>query len=93
MSQTKENENKWLKRWEQAHIFEADPDPKRRKIMVTFPYPYMNGPLHVGHTFTATRVDAYATVQADARLQCSVALGLALDWAAAVGSKPTSCKG
>jgi leucyl-tRNA synthetase len=60
MSQTKENENKWLKRWEQAHIFEADPDAKRRKIMVTFPYPYMNGPLHVGHTFTATRVDAYA---------------------------------
>jgi len=27
---------------------------------VTFPYPYMNGPLHVGHTFTASRVDAYA---------------------------------
>jgi leucyl-tRNA synthetase len=28
--------------------------------MVTFPYPYMNGPLHVGHTFTAARVDVYA---------------------------------
>ncbi len=60
MSQTKENESKWLKRWEQAHIFEADPDVNRKKIMVTFPYPYMNGPLHVGHTFTASRVDVYA---------------------------------
>jgi leucyl-tRNA synthetase len=60
MSQTKQMEKKWQTRWEAAHIFEADPDPKRQKIMVTFPYPYMNGPLHVGHTFTASRVDAYA---------------------------------
>jgi leucyl-tRNA synthetase len=60
MSQTKQIEQKWQAKWEAAHIFEADPDPKRKKIMVTFPYPYMNGPLHVGHTFTASRVDAYA---------------------------------
>ncbi len=60
MTQTKQIEEKWQAKWENAHIFEADPDPKRKKILVTFPYPYMNGPLHVGHTFTATRVDAYA---------------------------------
>ena len=60
MSQTKEIEQKWLAKWEAAHVFEADPDPKRKKMMVTFPYPYMNGPLHVGHAFTASRVDAYA---------------------------------
>ena len=60
MSQTKEIEQKWLSKWEAAHVFEADPDPKRKKIMVTFPFPYMNGPLHVGHTFTASRVDVYA---------------------------------
>ena len=60
MSQTKQIEEKWQKEWENARIFEADPDPKRNKIFVTFPYPYMNGPLHVGHTFTATRVDVYA---------------------------------
>jgi leucyl-tRNA synthetase len=60
MSQTKQIEQKWQAKWEKARIFEADPDPKRKKIMVTFPYPYMNGPLHVGHTFTASRVDAYA---------------------------------
>ncbi|MCW4003183.1 MAG: leucine--tRNA ligase [Candidatus Bathyarchaeota archaeon] len=60
MSQTNQMEQKWQAKWEAAHIFEADPDPKRQKIMVTFPYPYMNGPLHVGHAFTASRVDAYA---------------------------------
>jgi leucyl-tRNA synthetase len=60
MSQTKRIEQKWHAKWEKAHVFEADPDPKRKKVMVTFPYPYMNGPLHVGHAFTASRVDAYA---------------------------------
>jgi leucyl-tRNA synthetase len=60
MSQTKQIEQKWQQLWEAAHLFEADPDPNRPKKMVTFPYPYMNGPLHVGHTFTASRVDAYA---------------------------------
>ncbi|MEM2152956.1 MAG: leucine--tRNA ligase [Candidatus Bathyarchaeia archaeon] len=53
-------EEKWRKRWEESRLFEADPDPKRKKCFVTFPYPYMNGPLHVGHGFTATRVDIYA---------------------------------
>ncbi len=60
MSRSTQLEEKWLRRWEEAHVFEADPDPARQKILVTFPYPYMNGPLHVGHTFTATRVEAYA---------------------------------
>ncbi len=56
----REIEDKWRKEWEKARIFEADPDPKRKKCFVTFPYPYMNGPLHLGHGFTATRVDVYA---------------------------------
>ncbi|MCL2173330.1 MAG: leucine--tRNA ligase [Candidatus Bathyarchaeota archaeon] len=62
MSQTTTTqiEEKWLAKWETAHIFEADPDPVKQKIMVTFPFPYMNGPLHVGHAFSASRVDAYA---------------------------------
>ena len=60
MSQTKQIEEKWQAKWENARIFEADPDPQKKKMLVTFPYPYMNGPLHVGHTFTATRVDVYA---------------------------------
>jgi leucyl-tRNA synthetase len=53
-------EAKWQKKWQEARIFEADPDPRLKKCFVTFPYPYMNGPLHVGHGFSATRVDAYA---------------------------------
>ena len=60
MSSLKQIEEKWRTKWADAHLFEADPDPKRQKIMVTFPYPYMNGPLHVGHAFSASRVDAYA---------------------------------
>ena len=60
MSSLKQIEEKWCAKWADAHLFEADPDVKRKKIMVTFPYPYMNGPLHVGHTFTASRVDVYA---------------------------------
>jgi leucyl-tRNA synthetase len=53
-------EKKWREAWEEAKIFEAELDPTREKCFVTFPYAYANGPLHVGHAFTATRVDAYA---------------------------------
>jgi len=56
----KQIEQKWQRKWEEAKIFEANPNPKRKKFFVTFPYPYMNGPLHVGHGFTASRVDVYA---------------------------------
>jgi leucyl-tRNA synthetase len=78
MSQTKQIEEKWQKKWEKARIFEADPDPKRKKVFVTFPYPYMNGPLHVGHTFTATRVDVYARFK---RMQgCNVLWPWAWHW-------------
>jgi leucyl-tRNA synthetase len=54
------SDEKWIKRWEEERIFEADPDPKRGKVFVTFPYPYMNGPLHLGHVFSGSRIDAYA---------------------------------
>jgi len=56
----KEIEEKWQKNWQNAKIFEANPDPNKTKFFITFPYPYMNGPLHVGHAFTASRIDAYA---------------------------------
>jgi leucyl-tRNA synthetase len=60
MTSLKQIEEKWRKKWETARIFEADPDQTRKKVFITFPFSYMNGPLHVGHGFTATRVDAYA---------------------------------
>ncbi len=60
MKSLRQLEKKWRRAWETARIFEADPDPSRKKFFITFPFSYMNGPLHVGHGFTATRVDAYA---------------------------------
>ena len=55
-----ELDRKWQEEWAKARIFEADPDPKRKKCFVTYPFPYMSGPLHVGNGFTAARVDVYA---------------------------------
>ena len=38
-------EKKWQKKWEEAKVFEANPD-KRKKYFINFPYPYINGHLH-----------------------------------------------
>jgi leucyl-tRNA synthetase len=53
-------EKYWLKVWNERRIFESESVPGKKKAFVTFPFPYMNGPLHIGHCFTATRVDIYA---------------------------------
>ncbi|MET1123984.1 MAG: leucine--tRNA ligase [Archaeoglobaceae archaeon] len=52
-------EEKWQRAWEEARIFEADPD-NREKFFITIPYPYLNGNLHAGHTRTFTIGDAFA---------------------------------
>merc|ERR1712113_104851 len=44
------------KQWESQKIFEVDaPTGKQEKFMCTFPYPYMNGKLHIGHAFSLTK--------------------------------------
>eukprot|EP00929_Paragymnodinium_shiwhaense_P001516 TRINITY_DN101752_c0_g1_i1.p1 TRINITY_DN101752_c0_g1~~TRINITY_DN101752_c0_g1_i1.p1 ORF type:complete len:1281 (-),score=479.86 TRINITY_DN101752_c0_g1_i1:216-4058(-) len=44
------------KKWDQLKIFETDaPDADSEKFMCTFPYPYMNGLLHIGHAFSLTK--------------------------------------
>ncbi len=53
-------EKHWLKVWNDRRIFESESVPGRKKSFVTFPFPYMNGPLHIGHCFTASRVDIFA---------------------------------
>jgi leucyl-tRNA synthetase len=53
-------EEKWQKRWEEAKIFEADPDPSKPKFYITVAYPYPNSPQHIGHARTYTLADAYA---------------------------------
>jgi leucyl-tRNA synthetase len=56
----KKIEQKWQKRWDEAKCFEVDSDLKKNKFFVNFPYPYINAYLHLGHGFSATRVDLIA---------------------------------
>jgi len=53
-------EEKWVEVWKRDRIFEADRDNFKEKLFVNAPFPYMNGPLHIGHAFTYTRLDAFA---------------------------------
>jgi leucyl-tRNA synthetase len=38
-------------------VFEVDAHDTKEHWLGTFPYPYMNGVLHLGHAFTAGKVD------------------------------------
>ncbi|MEM4929223.1 MAG: leucine--tRNA ligase [Acidilobaceae archaeon] len=53
-------EVKWQERWRNARVFEADPKLGVEKYFVTFPYPYVNAPPHLGSAFTILRVDITA---------------------------------
>jgi len=52
-------------RWEKERTFQLDAPENlsEPKFMVTFPYPYMNGRLHLGHTFTITKAEFAANYQ------------------------------
>ena len=56
----KKIEEKWQKKWEEARIFETDPDPSRLKCFITVAYPYPNSPQHIGHARTYTMADVHA---------------------------------
>src|SRR3989338_2587508 len=56
----KQIENKWQKEWEKNKVFQPEVDHKKKKFFVNFPYPYINGFLHVGHLYTILRVEALA---------------------------------
>jgi leucyl-tRNA synthetase len=51
---------KWQKKWEEAKIFEADADPKKKKFFSHFTYPYVNAYPHVGHFYTLMQADIMA---------------------------------
>jgi len=38
----------------------TDVDHSKKAFMITFPYPYMNGKLHLGHLFSLSKCDFYA---------------------------------
>lgn len=49
------NEREVQALWWEQRAFEADPDPSKEPFLVTFPYPYSNGNLHIGHAFSLTK--------------------------------------
>lgn len=52
----RENEILVQEMWEREKAFESNPtDDKSNSFMVTFPYPYSNGHLHIGHAFSLTK--------------------------------------
>lgn len=58
-----ETEEHIQKQWQDRKIFQADAKPGQQKYFVTFPYPYMNGRLHLGHAFTLAKGDFQANYQ------------------------------
>lgn len=56
----KEIESKWQRIWDERKVFEAEVDKNRKKVFITFCFPYTDGHLHVGHAFTSLKNDVYA---------------------------------
>lgn len=52
-----ELEEEVQKLWEDHKLYEAEPDPSRKKYFLTFPYPYVNGKLHVGHAYSMSKAE------------------------------------
>ena len=60
MYNAREIEKKWQERWDTSKIFEADPDPNKKKKFITIPYPYASGTMHIGHGRSYINGDIFA---------------------------------
>lgn len=56
-------ELKVQQKWLDDKVYEANPEPGRPKYFLNFPYPYMNGRLHLGHAFSFTKAEFTARFQ------------------------------
>jgi leucyl-tRNA synthetase len=70
-------EKKYQAQWEEEKIFHVDPPSQKELEGLTpaqirekypkwfgcFPFPYMNGSLHLGHAFTITKIEFAAGFQ------------------------------
>ncbi|XP_018025140.1 leucine--tRNA ligase, cytoplasmic [Hyalella azteca] len=67
-------------KWEKDKVFEEDAPPAggndEPKYLVTFPYPYMNGRLHLGHTFTISKAEFAVGYQRLKGKRCLFPFGL-----------------
>ncbi|MBI2545178.1 MAG: leucine--tRNA ligase [Candidatus Aenigmarchaeota archaeon] len=57
---SKKLDAKWQMKWNKSKSFEANIDKKKNKFFTSIIIPYVNGNIHIGHSFTYTRIDAYA---------------------------------
>lgn len=51
------------RQWLESKIYEQDAEEGKPKFFVNFPYPYMNGRLHLGHAFSFTKAEFTARFQ------------------------------
>ncbi|MEN2498133.1 MAG: hypothetical protein MHMPM18_002451, partial [Marteilia pararefringens] len=73
--QLKEIESWSRRKWSDCRSFEAEPDYSKEKYFVTFPYPYMNGKLHIGHAFTLSKAEFSASFERLRGKNCLFPLG------------------
>lgn len=69
-------------KWEKERVFECDApttiggSSNKNKFFITFPYPYMNGRLHLGHTFCLSKCEFAVGYQKLKGKQCLFPFGL-----------------
>ncbi|XP_068186983.1 leucine--tRNA ligase, cytoplasmic-like [Antennarius striatus] len=78
----KKIEREIQEKWEKEKSFEHDApttvgeSTNKKKFFVTFPYPYMNGRLHLGHTFSLSKCEFAVGFQSLKGKKCLFPFGL-----------------